>query len=157
MLIEFLNGIICGFGIIIATFFGVDDEKKMQKAVGGSIVLGVAATLAISLCSLFFLPQILGILHVSEELMPQSASYIRIILAGLIATALYNICAAGNRGFLYTTDVSGDFQSFKYFVGLFVCCAVWSGSFRGGLCDGILTGVVGGLVFLLYEKEISTA
>lgn len=94
MLIEFLNGIICGFGIIIATFFGADDEKKMQKAVGGSIVLGVAATLAISLCSLFFLPQILGILHVSEELMPQSASYIRLILAGLIATALYNICAA---------------------------------------------------------------
>lgn len=31
MLIEFLNGIICGFGIIIATFFGADDEKKMKK------------------------------------------------------------------------------------------------------------------------------
>lgn len=94
MLIEFLNGIICGFGIIIATFFGADDEKKMQKAVGGSIVLGVAATLIISGVSILLLPQILGILNVSEELMPQSASYISIILAGLIATVLYNICAA---------------------------------------------------------------
>ncbi len=94
MLVEFLNGIICGFGIIIATFFGADDERMMQKAVGGCIVLGIAATLMISLCSLLFLPQILRILHISEELMPQSISYSRIILAGLIAVTLYNICAA---------------------------------------------------------------
>ena len=94
MLVEFLNGIICGFCIIIATFFGADDERMMQKAVGGCIVLGIAATLMISLCSLLFLPQILRILHISEELMPQSISYSRIILAGLIAVTLYNICAA---------------------------------------------------------------
>lgn len=40
MLIEFLNGIICGFGIIIATFFGAEDEKGLRKAIGGSLVLG---------------------------------------------------------------------------------------------------------------------
>lgn len=94
MLIEFLNGIVCGFGIIISTFFGADDEKSMKKAIGGSIVLGMTGTLIISALCLIFLPQILGILNVSDELMEQSSAYIRIIIAGLIATTLYNICSS---------------------------------------------------------------
>lgn len=94
MLIEFLNGIICGFGIIISTFFGPKDEKNMKKAVGGTIVLGMAGTIIISAASLILLPQILKVLNISDELMPQSAAYIGIILAGLIAATLYNICAA---------------------------------------------------------------
>lgn len=94
MLIEFINGIICGFGIIIATFFGAENERSMKRAISGSIILGAAGTLMISAISLIFLPQILGFLNISEELMDESVSYIKIILAGLIATTLYNICAA---------------------------------------------------------------
>lgn len=94
MLIEFLNGIICGFGIILSTFFGADDEKGLKRAIGGSIVLGLLGTLLISVLSLAFLPGILRLLNVSDELMPRASAYIRIILAGLFATTLYNICAA---------------------------------------------------------------
>ena len=94
MLIEFLNGIICGFGIIISTFFGANEEKKMRKAIGGTLFLGIAFTLLISVLCLVFLPQILGALHVSDELMPEASAYIKIIIAGLIAATLYNICAA---------------------------------------------------------------
>ena len=94
MLIEFLNGIIAGFGIIISTFYGAKDEKKLKKSIGGTVILGVAAAAVISIVSLLFLPQILGILNVSDPLWPEASAYIRIILAGMIATALYNICAA---------------------------------------------------------------
>lgn len=94
MLIEFLNGIIAGFGIIISTFYGAKDEKKLKKSIGGTVILGVAAAAVISIVSLLFLPQILKILNVSDPLWPEASAYIRIILAGLIATALYNICAA---------------------------------------------------------------
>ena len=94
MLIEFLNGIICGFGIIISTCFGANEEKKMRKAIGGTLFLSIAFTLLISVLCLVFLPQILGALHVSDELMAEASAYIKIIIAGLIATTLYNICAA---------------------------------------------------------------
>lgn len=94
MLIEFLNGIIAGFGIIISTCYGAKDEEKLKKSIGGTVVLGVAAAVVISIVSLLFLPQILGILNVSDSLLPEAAAYIRIILAGMTATALYNICAA---------------------------------------------------------------
>lgn len=94
LLVEFLNGIVCGFGIVIATHFGAKDEGKMRKAIGGTICLSVGITVFISAGCLIFLPQILGLLNVSEELLPQASSYIRIIIAGLCASTLYNICAA---------------------------------------------------------------
>jgi putative MATE family efflux protein len=94
MLIEFINGIICGFGIIIATFVGAKDEKNVKKAIGGTLVLGVAVTVIISILCLIFLRPLLGLLNVTEELMPEAAAYIGIIIAGLLCTTLYNICSA---------------------------------------------------------------
>lgn len=94
LLIEFMNGVICGFGIIVATCFGAKDEKSMRKAIGGTVTLGVGLTVLLSVACLIFLPQILSFLNVESELMPEASAYIRIIIAGLIATTLYNICAA---------------------------------------------------------------
>lgn len=94
MLVEFLNGIICGFGIIIATFFGAGEQKNMRKAIAGTILLGTVITLAISGLCLVFLPQILSILNISADLKVESMAYIKVIIIGLIATTLYNICAA---------------------------------------------------------------
>ncbi len=94
MLVEFLNGIICGFGIIIATFFGAGEQKNMRKAIAGTILLGTVITLAISGLCLVFLPQILSILNISADLKAESMAYTKVIIIGLIATTLYNICAA---------------------------------------------------------------
>ena len=94
MLIEFLNGIICGFGVIIAKVYGAEDENKLKRIIGGTVTLSVLATLLISLSCLLFLPEVLGFLNVEENLMPEASAYIRIIIAGLLATTLYNICTA---------------------------------------------------------------
>lgn len=94
LLIEFLNGIICGFGIIISTFWGAKDKKQVKKAIGGTIFLGIACTALISIICLILLPQILHILNVQEELLSDASHYLSIIIAGLMASTLYNICAA---------------------------------------------------------------
>lgn len=94
MLIEFLNGIICGFGVIIAKVYGAGDESKLKKVIGGTVTLSVLATLLVSGICLLFLPEILGCLNVEKTLMPETSSYIRIIIAGLLSTTLYNICTA---------------------------------------------------------------
>lgn len=94
MLLEFVNGIICGFGIIISTYFGSGEEDNMRKSIGGTVVFGGIVTILLSSSCLLFLPQILDMLNVSSELIPQSQAYIRIIIGGLTATTLYNICAA---------------------------------------------------------------
>ena len=94
LLIEFLNGIICGFGIIISTYFGAKEEKNMKKAIGGTLVMGISFTLLLSAVCLIFMPQILRFLNVEQTLLPDAAAYIRVIIAGMVITTLYNICAA---------------------------------------------------------------
>ena len=94
LLIEFINGVVCGFGIIAATYFGAQNDKNLRKAIGGTVVLSAALTVLLSVGCLIFLPQILDFLNISAELAPEASAYIRIIIAGLIATTLYNVCAA---------------------------------------------------------------
>lgn len=94
LLIEFLNGIICGFGIIIANCFGAGKKDRMKKAIGGTIVMGVAITAVISSVCLIFLPEILSLMNVEPSLLFAASEYIGTIIAGLVFTALYNICAA---------------------------------------------------------------
>lgn len=94
MLLSLLNGFTNGFALVIATLFGANDTKNMKKAVGGTVLLGVISSICISVVCLLFLSPILRFMNVSDELMPQAKSYISIILAGLLAATLYNVCAA---------------------------------------------------------------
>ena len=94
MLLSLLNGFTNGFALVIATLFGANDTKNMKKAVGGTVLLGVISSICISVVCLLFLSPILRFMNVSDELMPQAKSYISIILAGLLAATLSNVCAA---------------------------------------------------------------
>lgn len=94
LLLGLLTGVTDGFGIVIATYFGAQSEKEIQKAMGSSILFGVFSTILISTLSLLFLSPILNFLNVTDDLRPFAESYIRIILIGLIAATFYNIFAA---------------------------------------------------------------
>lgn len=93
-LIGLLNGFTNGCAIIIATYFGSGDRDNMKKAIGGTILSGIVLSVLISAGCLLFLPRILGALNVADFLMAESKAYIDIVLAGLLAATLYNVCAA---------------------------------------------------------------
>lgn len=156
LLIEFLGGIICGFGIIVSTHFGAKDEEKVRKAIGGTMVLGVCCTVLISVLCLLFLPYILSILNVSEELLPEASSYVRIIIAGLVASTLYNICAAVLRAigdsftpliFLIVSNVLN--VALDYFCVLYLEMGV-SGAAIATVISQILSAI---LCFLYMRKK----
>lgn len=93
MIIGFLIGMTNGFAIITARSFGAKDEEHLHRAVAGTFVLGMATSLVFTVASVAFLPQILRLLHTGEELMPLAVRYFRIILLGMTASMLYNVCA----------------------------------------------------------------
>lgn len=93
-LIGLLNGFTNGCAIIIATYFGSGDRDNIKKAIGGTILSGIVLSVLISAGCLLFLPRILGALNVADFLMAESKAYIGIVLAGLLAATLYNVCAA---------------------------------------------------------------
>lgn len=94
VLVSMLNGLTNGAAIVVATYFGAKDERCMKKAIRGTVLLGVGFSVCISVVCIVALTPILKLLNVSAELIPHAKAYIGIILAGLLASTLYNICAA---------------------------------------------------------------
>lgn len=92
-IIGFINGLTQGFAIPIANCFGAKDYKKLRKYVAGSILLTICVTVVLTAFSLLFIGDMLKMLKTPDEIMGDSISYVKIILAGIVFTALYNICA----------------------------------------------------------------
>ena len=90
----FLLGLSNGFAIVTAQKFGAKDIRAVKKSFATAIILGVSTALVLTVAGLVFLHPILKFLNIPDELFKESASYISVIIAGLLATFLYDICAA---------------------------------------------------------------
>ena len=97
LIIEFLLGMANGFAIITAQKFGAKNIRDMKKSFAMSLMIGTIISIIITVCGLIFLNPILRFLNVPGNLMPIAKSYIVIIIAGLLATFLYDACAATLR------------------------------------------------------------
>lgn len=97
LLIGFLMGLANGFAIIQAQCFGGKDMRRLRKSLAASFVLGGGITLVLTVLGLVFLNPILRFLNISEQLMRTAREYIFIIMAGMIVTLLYDVCAAVMR------------------------------------------------------------
>jgi len=93
MIIAFLNGLTQGFAIPISESFGAKDYKKMRRYIAGMMSLTVLIAALTSGFILYFIRDILKGLQTPEEIMEDAITYIRIIIAGIILTALYNMLA----------------------------------------------------------------
>lgn len=94
LLMSLLMGILNGFGIVIATYFGAKNETNMKKAIASTILFGTGMAIIISVLSLCFLAPLLQFLNISDDLLPNAKAYISVILAGLVIATLYNVCAS---------------------------------------------------------------
>lgn len=94
MVIGFLQGLTNGFAVIIARFFGAGDYKGLKRSVAAAVTLAFGVSLTLSVLTIMFLEQILGVLHVGTDIYAMSYSYIVVIFAGMTVSMLYNLCAA---------------------------------------------------------------
>ena len=92
-LIGFINGLTQGFAILIANSFGAKDEKRMRQSVAGTLILTTVITVILTVLGLLLIRPILTMLRTPEDIMDNALSYVRIILAGIAFTALYNVFA----------------------------------------------------------------
>ena len=49
LLMSILIGILNGFGIVIATYFGAKNERNMKKAIAGTVLFGIGMAIFISI------------------------------------------------------------------------------------------------------------
>ena len=95
LIIGFLMGLANGFAIVTAQKFGAGNREEVRKSFALSLVMGSVISLILTVLGLLFLHPILRFLNVPDHL--TARQYIFIIIAGMLATFLYDTCAASLR------------------------------------------------------------
>lgn len=97
LIIGFLMGLANGFAIIASQRFGAKDMAGLKKSFAASLGIGIIIAATLTVVGLVFLNPILRFLNVPEDLLSVAGEYSFVIIAGLLATLLYDVCAATLR------------------------------------------------------------
>ena len=93
LLINFICGLTQGFGIMIARSFGEKDYVSLRRYVAGTVKLTSVVTVIFTVVFLIVIRPVLVLLNTPADILDDAVSYVRIIIAGLVFVALYNMSA----------------------------------------------------------------
>ena len=93
----FVLGACAGFGIPLAQAVGAKDCDEFRRYFWNGVWLCCLLGVAFTALTYAFAVPMLRLIHTPEEILPQAASYIRIIFLGIPASILYNFCAGALR------------------------------------------------------------
>lgn len=93
LLIGFFLGIATGTGVIYAMHYGAGDYSGLKKICDAACILSLAAAIFISAVGIVFAPQLLRLMDMPDDVMPQAVVYLRIFLTGTAPNLLYNVGA----------------------------------------------------------------
>ncbi|MBQ8913330.1 MAG: MATE family efflux transporter [Lachnospiraceae bacterium] len=159
-IIGFINGLTQGFAIPVANAFGAQNFRQIRRFVAGAIILTFSTAFILTLAGEILIKRILILLNTTDDIMPFAVSYVKIILAGIIFTAVYNFCANTLRAIgdsktpLYCLIISVVLNIFLDL--LFVKGFSWE--IKGAAYATIISQAVSGfscLFYMIYKyKEI---
>ena len=93
LLVGFGIGIGNGLAIVAARAYGAGDEDQLKQTVAGSIVIGIIASVVITLAGAMGLHPLLELLDTPAEIFEDAYRYIIIIDYGVFIMFAYNLCA----------------------------------------------------------------
>ena len=94
LLIGFINGVSLGAGVLIARYYGAEDEDNMERAIHTTVALGLCAGVVLTVVGVILTPQILQWIGTPSDVIANSILYFRIYFFGSSAVVLYNMGAS---------------------------------------------------------------
>ena len=94
LLTGFINGLSLGAGVLIARFYGAQDDDRVERAVHTTLALGIAAGAVLTLLGSILAPQILRWIGTPPDVIDSSTAYFRTYFMGCAAVVLYNMAAS---------------------------------------------------------------
>ncbi len=85
-----LNG---GYMIIVARLFGANEKEKLKVSIAAVIILNAIVTIVLTVIALTCLKPFMRLIQVPESIFEQAHAYIFVILAGMVSSMCYNMCA----------------------------------------------------------------
>ena len=95
ILIGFFLGLSSGAGVVISTYYGAGDTKKVHDAVHTSMVMTVFLAALFTILGIALAPTMLNLMFQSKvensELLPYATTYLTIYFAGVVGLLIYNM------------------------------------------------------------------
>ena len=97
MVTEFMIGLSGGAGVILSQAYGAQNRKLLDDGLHNAVALSLALGALFMFMGLIVSGPALRLAGAPEETMAQSVLYLRIVFAGIISNALYNMGAGALR------------------------------------------------------------
>ena len=94
LMVGFINGLSMGAGVLIARFYGAQDDEHVERAVHTTVALGITAGAVLTVVGVILTPQILRWIGTPSDVIANSILYFRIYFLGSSAVVLYNMAAS---------------------------------------------------------------
>ena len=94
LLVGFINGVSLGAGVLIARYYGAEEEDQVERAVHTTLALGLAAGVALTVLGVALTPLILRWMGTPADVIQNSVLYFRVYFLGSAAVVLYNMGAS---------------------------------------------------------------
>ena len=115
LIVGFFTGLSSGASVVIAQFFGAQDERRVQQSLHTAYAFSVIGSVVIGLLGILMAPSLLRWMNTPPELLKSSIIYLRIYFAGILFIFIYNMGSAILRAI-------GDSKHPLYY--LIFCCFV---------------------------------
>ncbi|MBQ7370786.1 MAG: MATE family efflux transporter [Blautia sp.] len=147
---SFFMGLSTGATVIIAQAFGASHPERVDDALHTSYTFGAAGGILLGGLGFLFTRPLLSLLRTPEDLMPGSVVYVRILMAGLVFTLIYNMCSGILRAI-------GDSRRPLYV--LIACCLlniVLDVLFVAGMHLGVLGAAIATVLCQAFSAVVTT-
>jgi len=93
LLVGFFTGTFVGASVVIARYFGEQNNEKLEAAIHTSVAFGLVCGVAVSIFGVFFTPHLLRWMDTPASVMPNSVLYFRVYFSGVLFSVMYNVAA----------------------------------------------------------------
>ncbi len=115
LIIGFFMGLTSGASVVVSRFFGCRDGKRLNNSIHTIYAFSIISSVFITVLGIVLSPYMLSFMNTPEELMAESALYLRIYFAGIFFTFIYNVGSSILRAL-------GD--SKRPLIYLILCCFI---------------------------------
>ncbi len=93
MVVGFFNGMSIGASVVVSRYFGAGKSERMSASMRTGFAASVLLGTALSVTGIFVTPSLIRMISVPSEVYGDAVIYLRIYLAGILFTVIYNVAA----------------------------------------------------------------
>lgn len=93
MVVGFFNGMSIGASVVVSRYFGAGEEERMSASMRTGFASAVLLGTVLSVAGIFATPALIRMISVPPEVYGDAVIYLRIYLAGILFTVIYNVAA----------------------------------------------------------------